>query len=1029
MATCLGHAGTDPVRALIVVLNLCVVAQAVDFAGGTGEPNNPYQIATADQLLGIGNAEYDGKHFVLVADIDMAGVSGGSFLESSMTYGFQGVLDGDFHALRNRTIDAGSAAPELFRKIGGAGVVRNLTLENWDIHVKLGSAGGLLCLANYGRILNCRAINCAINASRTASEVYGGMGILVAANRGVVEDCRADGVTVVCRDFNSFGTGGLVGCNFGVLRRCSAEGGVLGPDRTGGLVGMNSGVIKACRADMTVATVVGESVGGLVGVNQGRIDDCYAIGPIWGDPPSGGLAGEHRGGRIHHCYSTGMVITSSLTGLVVGVGDRLSIDGCYYLSLAGSSAASPLGTPLTLSQMSRRDSYAGWDFIDEDPDHPWLMLEGDYPRLAWEFQRDIPIVAGLSPEDAHAQLEAHGWQMGETRSDHSRSIPPGRVIWTSPGGTAMPGTLIHIVVSRGRFDWPAACTDPNAGTDAQPLQIQTPGQFEALADWRDSERKHFVLAANIDMTGRVLSQPVFGGVCGYFRGTLRGNGCVITNLTIRILGSHTSSLGVGMMASMAESGQITDLVLTHADVTTPDGMGGLLVGSNRGTLRRCRVDGCIIGEGTTGMLVGSNGGLVEQCETRGFAAGETAGGVAGDNYGTIDQCYSDACVWARYGGGGLVGSQAGQLTTSYSRGSVIRGGALMGSASGTTSRCYAAGCVPSENSYGGAAFRLTSDTTAANRIIGCHYYIPHGYDASESIGGLPLFEAQMRHSASFPGWDFWGTPDDGSEDVWLMPADGYPILTWQCDAAILTAVPQVIGLPLDEALFRLGRSAFARHEFDDQVPVSHVARACIRACEEHAPAVELVVSLGPYDWADNEGEGSQVRPFVISLASQLLSLADQPELWDRDFILTADIDLGGIVLDSALIAPDVNSVGYGFQGPSFTGTLDGAGHTIANLTIVSGGDYLGLFGSIQSGRVSHLRTDHVYIQGTAETQGAGPIAGTAVGSSIVDCHTSGWLAGDSGLGSFDGGGGWIGSDCTSAVDFMDIPGPVSGGKR
>ena len=42
------------------------------YDGGTGEPNNPYQIATAEDLMALGDSpeDYD-KHFILTADIDL----------------------------------------------------------------------------------------------------------------------------------------------------------------------------------------------------------------------------------------------------------------------------------------------------------------------------------------------------------------------------------------------------------------------------------------------------------------------------------------------------------------------------------------------------------------------------------------------------------------------------------------------------------------------------------------------------------------------------------------------------------------------------------------------------------------------------------------------------------------------------------------------------------------------------------------------------------------------------------------------
>ena len=56
----------------ILVCGMCLCTQAADFAGGTGEPDDPYQIATAEQLIGLGEDPnlYD-QCFVLTADIDL----------------------------------------------------------------------------------------------------------------------------------------------------------------------------------------------------------------------------------------------------------------------------------------------------------------------------------------------------------------------------------------------------------------------------------------------------------------------------------------------------------------------------------------------------------------------------------------------------------------------------------------------------------------------------------------------------------------------------------------------------------------------------------------------------------------------------------------------------------------------------------------------------------------------------------------------------------------------------------------------
>ena len=58
------------ITAIIILITTSVYAY--DFAAGTGEPNNPYQIATAEQLISIGtDPNLLDKHFVLINDIDL----------------------------------------------------------------------------------------------------------------------------------------------------------------------------------------------------------------------------------------------------------------------------------------------------------------------------------------------------------------------------------------------------------------------------------------------------------------------------------------------------------------------------------------------------------------------------------------------------------------------------------------------------------------------------------------------------------------------------------------------------------------------------------------------------------------------------------------------------------------------------------------------------------------------------------------------------------------------------------------------
>lgn len=82
---------------LMVYLVLQPSALSAEFAGGTGEPDDPYQIATAEQLIGIGtDPNLLDKSFVLVADIDLdPNLPGGRVFEGALIAAtFKGVFGG-----------------------------------------------------------------------------------------------------------------------------------------------------------------------------------------------------------------------------------------------------------------------------------------------------------------------------------------------------------------------------------------------------------------------------------------------------------------------------------------------------------------------------------------------------------------------------------------------------------------------------------------------------------------------------------------------------------------------------------------------------------------------------------------------------------------------------------------------------------------------------------------------------------------------------------------------------------------------
>ena len=107
-----------------IILILCVILQSLalsaEFAGGTGESNDPYQIATAEQLISIGlDDDFQQKHYILIEDIDLdPNLPNGQIFTNALisqdqsdspdiwhSTPFRGVLDGQDHTIANLHIE------------------------------------------------------------------------------------------------------------------------------------------------------------------------------------------------------------------------------------------------------------------------------------------------------------------------------------------------------------------------------------------------------------------------------------------------------------------------------------------------------------------------------------------------------------------------------------------------------------------------------------------------------------------------------------------------------------------------------------------------------------------------------------------------------------------------------------------------------------------------------------------------------------------------------------------------------------
>jgi hypothetical protein len=164
------------------------------------------------------------------------------------------------------------------------------------------------------------------------------------------------------------------------------------------------------------------------------------------------------------------------------------------------------------------------------------------------------------------------------------------------------------------------------------------------------------------------------------------------------------------------------------------------------------------------------------------------------------------------------------------------------------------------------------------------------------------------------------------------------------------------------------------------------------------------------------GSGTVDDPYQIAYANDILLLSESWWDWNKQFILTADIDMGGMIFPKALIAMDTSTNSSlqdkVFISTAFTGMFDGNGHTISHF-IINGdtSDCLGLFGHIgPAGQVKNLGLENCTVSGTNSSDYVGSLAGANSGI-ISQCYSKGAVSGYSGVGGLVGGNGGEISNC------------------
>ena len=173
--------------------------------------------------------------------------------------------------------------------------------------------------------------------------------------------------------------------------------------------------------------------------------------------------------------------------------------------------------------------------------------------------------------------------------------------------------------------------------------------------------------------------------------------------------------------------------------------------------------------------------------------------------------------------------------------------------------------------------------------------------------------------------------------------------------------------------------------------------------------------------------------FTISTAEELANLAKivngtwgkkpkRDNFYGKTITLAGNIDLSQYSNWVPIGNYSVDSINI------FSGTFNGSGHVISNLTINRSDDRQGLFGRIENGNVQNLGLDNVNIKGQNRV---GAVAGVINGSKIIDCYSIGNISGTASIGGIVGtiaGNGNVSSSYSTAIVNGDAAvGGIAGG--
>ena len=326
--------------------------------------------------------------------------------------------------------------------------------------------------------------------------------------------------------------------------------------------------------------------------------------------------------------------------------------------------------------------------------------------------------------------------------------------------------------------------------------------------------------SNCSVKGNAEGTNYVGGLAGSFSGNSSSPN--LFDLSYEgALSSATSGSSIGGIAGGLSYGEMTNAssVVQITSTGSNSYIGGLAGRGAPVMISRCKADNNITVSGTgskTGGLVGTTSGGTTKSSTisESYSTGTIkvtgsdswTGGIAGN----ISKCqlsdsYSTVTISGTQYTAGLVGKASGasEINRCYATGTitgVYYGAGIVGYLNDTgtkTSNCVALNKILSFTDMSSWAGRVMggyddaagdpdgSNLALANMQVSLNNLPVTKYD--DLVEGIAKSEAELKQQATYAAmnWDF--------NNVWTMPAEGYPVLQWQVESPSSVIIGDLTG--------------------------------------------------------------------------------------------------------------------------------------------------------------------------------------------------------------------------------------------